>query len=101
MKEKLLDVAHIIAKDLQQAGAIDEVTMREFDADCLPQVKDLTASQIKKIRTRQKVSQVVFAKILNTTPSTIRQWEQGQKHPRGTSLKLLSLVAQKGLGILV
>jgi putative transcriptional regulator len=42
----------------------------------------------------------VFAKYLNTSPSTIRQWEQGEKHPRGTSLKLLNLVADKGLSIL-
>ncbi|MEM9243485.1 MAG: DNA-binding transcriptional regulator [Pseudomonadota bacterium] len=101
MKEKLLDVAHVIAKDLHEVGAIDQVTMREFDADCLPRVKDLTANQIRKIRTGQKVSQVVFAKILNTTPSTVRQWEQGQKHPRGVSLKLLNLVAQKGLSVLI
>ncbi len=29
--------------------------------------------------------------------STVRQWEQGDKHPRGTSLKLLNLIADKGL----
>ncbi|WP_232369649.1 helix-turn-helix domain-containing protein [Alteromonas sp. KC3] len=47
------------------------------------------------------MSQAVFAAYLNTTPSTVRQWEQGAKRPRGTSLKLLNLVAQKGLEILV
>jgi len=48
----------------------------------------------------EKVGQAVFAKYLNTSTSTIRQWEQGGKHPRGTSLKLLNLVADKGLEIL-
>lgn len=59
------------------------------------------AQEIKRIRLREKVSQVIFAKILNTSPSTIRQWEQGNKHPRGTSLKLLNLVAEKGLAVLL
>ncbi len=75
--------------------------MREFDELCLPPVKDLSASQIKKIRLREKVSQPVFAKFLNTTLSTVRQWEQGEKHPRGTSLRLLNLVNEKGLKILL
>lgn len=33
--------------------------------------------------------------------STVKQWEQGEKHPRGTSLKLLNLIADKGLAILI
>jgi putative transcriptional regulator len=34
---------------------------------------------------------------LNTSPSTIQQWERGQKHPNGMALKLLNLVDSKGL----
>lgn len=100
MKKKLLEVAHEIANDLYEAGVIDPVTMREYDAACIPPVRELSAREIKSIRLHEKVSQAVFAKYLNTTLSTIRQWEQGGKHPRGTSLKLLNLVADKGLEIL-
>lgn len=96
----LLEVAHEMAKGLYEANVIDITTMREFDALCLPPIKDLTASQIKKLRLREKVSQPVFARCLNTSTSTIKQWEQGEKHPRGTSLRLLNLIAAKGLGIL-
>lgn len=100
-KLTLLETAHEIAKDLHSAGIIDGTTMREFDALCLPDVEDLSPNQIKKIRLREKVSQSVFAMCLNTTASTVKQWEQGDKHPRGTSLKLLNLVADKGLSILL
>jgi len=100
-KRTLLETAHDMAKGLYQAKVISSVTMREFDALCLPAVKELSAEQIKKIRLREKVSQSVFAKCLNTSASTVRQWEQGEKHPRGTSLKLLNLVAAKGLSILM
>jgi putative transcriptional regulator len=72
-------------------------TMREFDAACLPPVKSLSAAQIKRLRTRHKASQAVFAAYLNTSPSTVQKWEQGLKKPNGPSLKLLNLVQEKGL----
>jgi putative transcriptional regulator len=100
-KQTMLEVAHEMAKGSYHAHVIDEITMREFDALCLPPVKALSRKQIKAIRLREKVSQPVFARCLNTSTSTIKQWEQGEKHPRGTSLKLLNLVAEKGLGILL
>ena len=99
-KPSMLEVAYEMAKGLYEANVINAITIREFDALCLPPVKDLSATEIKKIRLREKVSQPVFAKWLNTSTSTVKQWEQGEKHPRGTSLKLLNLVAKKGLVIL-
>ena len=56
--------------------------------------------QIKRIRTKNKASQAVFAAYLNTGKSTVQKWEQGQKKPSGPSLKLLNLVAEKGLAVL-
>ena len=97
----ILEVAHEVARGLYEANVIDATTMREFDTLCLAPVKELSAIEIKKIRLREKVSQPVFARCLNTSTSTVKQWEQGVKHPRGTSLKLLNLVAEKGLGVLV
>jgi|SRR3989338_11184806 len=99
-KQTMLGVAHDMAKGLHKANVIDETTMREFDALCLPPVDDLSPKEIKKLRLREHVSQPVFAKYLNTSTSTVKQWEQGEKHPRGTSLKLLNLVKDKGLSIL-
>jgi len=97
---RLLDAAHEIANDLHSVGAIDKVTMREYDASCLKPVPDLSSREIRMLRLREKVSQSVFAKYLNTSASTIKQWEQGDKHPRGTSLKLLQIVKVNGLSIL-
>lgn len=101
MNNSILDVIHDTAKDLHDASVMDFQTMREFDALCLPKVEALDAQTIKLIRERARVSQAVFAAYLNTSASTVRQWEQGNKKPRGTSLKLLHLVAQKGLDVLV
>lgn len=100
MDKTILDVVHEGALDLHEAGLMDGVTMREFDALCLPPIKVYNAAQIKRIRTKSKASQAVFAAYLNTSPSTVQKWEQGVKKPNGPSLKLLNLVDQKGLEIL-
>ncbi|MET0029678.1 MAG: DNA-binding transcriptional regulator [Candidatus Thiodiazotropha sp.] len=100
MDKSILKVVHEGAKDLHDAGLMNDVTMREFDALCLPPIKEYTAVQIRRIRTQNKASQAVFAAYLNTSVSTVQKWEQGQKHPNGPSLKLLNLVAEKGLEVL-
>jgi putative transcriptional regulator len=97
MKKTLLEVAHEIATDIHQAGGIDTQTMHEFDAKCLPPVKHYPTTQIQRVRLNNNVSQAVFAAYLNTSPSTIRQWEQGLRNPSGVSLKLLNLVDHHGL----
>jgi len=100
MDESILEVVHQGAKDLADAGLMDEITLREFDALCLPPIKTLSAAQIKRIRKRENVSQGVFAAYLNTGVSTVQKWEQGVKKPNGPSSKLLNMVEQKGLAIL-
>jgi putative transcriptional regulator len=97
MAKSILDTVHKTARGLHKAGVMDAKTMREFDALCLPTVKCYTATQIKRIRNRNRASQAVFAAYLNTSPSTVQKWEQGQKKPNGPSLKLLNIVDQKGL----
>lgn len=97
---KIIDAVIETAQDLHDAGIMDDITLREFDAFKLPPVKNYSASDIKRIRQQNKVSQSVFAAYLNTSLSTIRQWEQNKKHPRGIALKLLSLIEKQGLKVL-
>ena len=101
MEKSILDVVHESAKGLYDAGIVDSITMHEFDVLCLTPIKQFTAQEIKTLRLKAQVSQAVFARYLNTSSSTIKQWEQGDKNPRGTSLKLLNLVANKGLSVLL
>ena len=88
---------HETALGLTEAGVMDKRTMKAFDEMCLTPVKELTAKQIRQIRMREKASQAVFARYLNVTTGLVSQWERGEKHPRGASLKLRTLVAKKGL----
>ncbi len=97
MTNKLLKTMHETAKGLHDAGVMDTMTMREFDALCISPVKPYTSKQIKRMRIKHKASQAVFAAYLNTSVSTVQKWEQGQKSPNGPSLKLLNLVETYGL----
>jgi putative transcriptional regulator len=89
---------HETAEGLHAAGVMDKQTMRRFDETCLTPVHPLSPAEIRALREREGASQAVFARHLNVTPGLISQWERGEKHPQGASLKLLSLVRRHGLG---
>ena len=99
-KSAILEAVHQTAKGLHKAGVMDQVTLREFDRLCIPPVEPLEPDQIKKIREASRVSQAVFAALLNTSLSTVQKWEIGQKKPTGTALKLLHLVQKRGLEVI-
>ena len=88
---------HETAEGLHAAGVMDKQTLRRFDAACLTSVRPLAATEIRALREREGASQAVFARYLNVTTGLISQWERGEKHPRGASLKLLSLIERHGL----
>jgi putative transcriptional regulator len=48
-----------------------------------------------------KFSQPVFALHLHTSASTVRKWEQGDTRPAGPALKLLNVIADKGLQAII
>ena len=90
---------HETMEGLFKSGIVDKQTMKEFDDMCLTPVRDFTAMDIRQLREREGLSQPVFARYLNVTKGLISQWERGEKHPRGASLKLLALIEKKGLDV--
>lgn len=92
-----LAAVHETAASLRDAGLFDKQVMRTFDEMCLTPVEPMSPEQIRLLRLQANVSQAVFARYLNVTPSTVSQWERGEKQPQGASLKLLTLVAKDGL----
>ena len=94
---RILDAVHETARDLHEASFISKRRMREYDALCLDPVPMYSSETIRALRKRYNISQAVLASILNTSISTVRQWEIGEKHPSGPSLKLLNLLDRKGL----
>jgi len=82
-------------KDLNKSGVVDEITMRNIENLCIPDVHEYSPEQIISIRKKFRLSQV--ASIFNISPSTVQKWEQGNKKPTGASQKLLDIIERKGL----
>jgi putative transcriptional regulator len=100
-KSHILEAVHETASDLHRLGFINKRRMQKYDALCLAPVPEFTSEAIKAVRNRYKISQAVLASVLNTSVSTVRQWEIGDKHPSGPSAKLLDLLDRKGLEALI
>jgi putative transcriptional regulator len=82
---------------LHDAGAVGKVTLRDFEKLCPAPVRDFSALDIRQLREALNFSQPVFALHLHTSASTVRKWEQGETRPAGPALKLLNVIAIKGL----
>jgi putative transcriptional regulator len=96
-RSPLMASIHETAEGLHDAGVMNKRTMRKFDEMCLTTVRRLKPREIRALRLREGASQAVFARYLNVTTGLVSQWERGEKHPQGASLKLLALVARNGL----
>ena len=79
----LLAAIHGTARDLYKHGFIDQRSMHEYDALCLKPIADYSSAQIRAMRRDLNISQAVLAAVLNTSVSTVRSWEQGDKRPSG------------------
>lgn len=88
-------VSDIIASDLKVSFTKKELTKMGVKVENVT----LSASEIQQIRKILKVSQSVFAKLLNVSLSSVRQWEQGLRKPSGSTMILLELL-QKEPGLL-
>lgn len=93
------EAVHSAASGLHRAKVVDTKTMREYDDLCIEKAPEFSANRIARIRQGVNVSQGVFALYLNTTVSTVRQWERGDKRPSGIAARMLQLVKKNGLEI--
>lgn len=96
-KSRIFEAVHETADDLHRLGFINKRKMRKFDLLCLDPIPAYSSERIRALRDHLQLSQSVLAAVLNTSLSTVRKWEVGDKHPSGPSLKLLNLLDRKGL----
>ena len=96
-KSRIFEAMHETARDLHRLGFIDKRKMRKFDVLRLDPIPEYDSEKIRALRDHLQLSQSVLAAVLNTSLSTVRKWEVGDKHPSGPSLKLLNLLDRKGL----
>jgi putative transcriptional regulator len=58
----------------------------------LAQPAPMRSKEIVALRSRLKVSQAAFARLLNVSPRTVQAWESNVRSPSDAALKLLHVV---------
>lgn len=101
MRESIAKSITSTVRDLNKSGLVDDITMKNIETLCLPEIKEYSPEKIVSIRKKFKLSQAALASIFNISLSTVSKWEQGNKKPAGASKKLLDIIERKGLEALV
>ena len=93
MRSTIKKAISVSVQDLVKNGLGTSFTERELQ-DLGVKIPDIRIEpdKIKNIRHKTHVSQSVFAKLLNVSPSSIRQWEQGKRKPTGSTKVLLDVL---------
>jgi putative transcriptional regulator len=93
MRETIKEAIGDTVQDLILSGIRTSFTEKELkDLGVIFPDVEIDASEIQEIRKRIRLSQNVFAKLLNVSPSSVRQWEQGKRKPSGSTMVLLDLL---------
>lgn len=93
MKKRM---AEGLLKGLEQAVSIEQGNLsgREHRRALSRPAPKWTKKEIKKLRVNIfKMSQPIFASLLNVSTATVRAWEQGQRTPDGAAARLLEILA--------
>ncbi|OGW16849.1 MAG: transcriptional regulator [Nitrospinae bacterium RIFCSPLOWO2_12_FULL_45_22] len=101
MRESIAKSITSTVKDLNKSGLVDDITMKNIENLCLPEIHEYSPEKIVSIRKKFRLSQAALASIFNISPSTVQKWEQGNKKPTGASKKLLDIMERKGLEALI
>ena len=55
------------------------------------------AEDVRRIRTRMRMSQAGFARLLQVSNKTVQSWEQGTRRPQQSSARLLQFIEHPDL----
>lgn len=93
MRKAMREAIGETVQDLLNSDLPVSFTKRDFDELGYDfEEVEITSEDIKAIREKTRLSQAVFAKLLNVSPSSVRQWEQGKRIPTGSTKVLLDLL---------
>jgi len=72
-----------------------KITMRSKSMVLPARVKRIQPAEVREIRRKLKVSQAVFARLLNVPVVTEASWEIGRRNPSGAALRLLQIAKKE------
>jgi len=93
MRETIKDAIGDTVQNLLRSGIRTSFSEKELKklGVVIPKV-EINAQDIQAIREKIRLSQSVFARLLNVSSSSVRQWEQGKRKPSGSTRVLLELL---------
>ena len=101
LTKELLEMARgMHASGIMTDAAYEKITMRHFE-DAGTTTQPLTSDDIRALRTQARMSQAVFAHLLNVTTGYVSQLERGIKRPTGAALVLLNVIRRKGVAAIL
>lgn len=94
------------AKDMYTSGIMDKqgyekITKRHLGGAATTTTQPITASAIRALRKKAKISQAVLAECLNVTPDYVSKLERGAKRPTGSTLVLLNVIQRNGIELVL
>ena len=88
-----------MAAELSRHGVLSREDLVQVRALCEPPPV-YTPRRVADIRTKKaRMSQAVFAEVLNVSVSAVQKWESpgSGKHPTGAAARLLQVIDRKGV----
>lgn len=95
-------VFDMVEEELHSINEVKDIStsIKQFNKIKYPAPKHYTSRDIVRIRRKLRVSQAVFAYLLNASESTVKKWEIGVKEPGGANCRLLQIIDSLGIGVL-
>ena len=71
-----------------------EITLKTTVVELPDEPPEIDAPTLVAIRDQSRMSQAVFARLLNVSPKTVQSWEQGVRTPSHASRRLIQIYSQ-------
>src|SRR6185295_6682027 len=87
-------ISEMVWESLQELSKVKDVTVsiEKFNKLHFPAPKHYGQQDIRRLRKKLRVSQAVFAHLLNTKITTVQKWERGVNEPNGPASRLLQIL---------
>jgi putative transcriptional regulator len=93
----LLELAQDFRGRIISRETADKITKRVLGSEAFPKPQPLEPDEIRALRDEARMSQSVFAAVLNITAGYLSQLERGEKRPTGPALAMLNVIRRKGI----
>lgn len=101
MRESIVKSVKNTVQDLHRSGLVDDITMKNIENLCLPEVQDFPLKKLFPFVRSSGSAKQLLPVFLISVHQRYRSRSKAIKKPAGASKKLLDIMERKGLDALV